>query len=353
MNNINPNYKKINGVDIDEIRNIPILDIAQRLGIEINKSNKALCFKHSEKDGSLSFNIKKNYFYCFGCRIGGGGIELVKLHQNLEFKEAIQWFKAKFSITQSPKNNKTSIIKSTKQNFHNIYSKFLSILNDLSSDHYLIKERYLDNSLLADNFIKLINSNFTNINQFNEKDLTDSGLFSISKNNKIYFTFWNCNAIIPFFKNNQIIYLQGIADRKQYKGKYINLPNITKPLFYLPKTFPYTIDGKECNDFYVTEGIIDCLTLLTCGYNAIALIDCNLNDEKIKECLEFGKGFMWNILGDSDLVGLKAKLQLSHFLNQHNIQNKVLALPKFNNKVVKDINELHILHIKNNTSWRF
>lgn len=53
------------------------------------KNNKALCPFHREKTPSFSVNPRGQYFYCFGCGIGGDAIKFVQLYEGVNFKEAI------------------------------------------------------------------------------------------------------------------------------------------------------------------------------------------------------------------------------------------------------------------------
>ena len=83
----------------DRLKDIPILDIASRLGLEVDSDNKANCFMPGHKDThrSLSFNIEKNFFHCFGCEENSGDtIKLVQNNFNCGFLEACNWLNREF-----------------------------------------------------------------------------------------------------------------------------------------------------------------------------------------------------------------------------------------------------------------
>ena len=82
----------------NHIKEIPILEVAHRLGVQVNRNKKAICFIHSDEDPSLSFNTRENYFKCFGCDETGDVIKLVMLYNNVDFKEALKWFEAEFGL---------------------------------------------------------------------------------------------------------------------------------------------------------------------------------------------------------------------------------------------------------------
>lgn len=88
---------------IEEIKNIPISTIAGQLGIEVDGSGKAYCFKgHDKTTLSLSFNREGNYFHCFGCGIGGSSIDLVSEYCGYTTAEAIRWIEGRESSTWEP-----------------------------------------------------------------------------------------------------------------------------------------------------------------------------------------------------------------------------------------------------------
>jgi len=91
--------KKLSTDTIIKIKEVPIVEIGKTLGLPI-KRNKCDCFTgHDRNSPSLSFDKKRNIFKCFGCGIGGDGIELVKMMEKKNFKEACEWIIAEFKIS--------------------------------------------------------------------------------------------------------------------------------------------------------------------------------------------------------------------------------------------------------------
>lgn len=85
-------------MSIADVKQIPIADIAARLGITLDAHGKALCFKGHDKTPSLSVNVRGNYFKCFGCNIGGSNIDLVKEYLNITTGEAIKWIEEQYNL---------------------------------------------------------------------------------------------------------------------------------------------------------------------------------------------------------------------------------------------------------------
>ena len=85
--------------NIDEIKRLPIRKVATRLGIKVLKGNNAMCFAgHDKLTPSLSFHVRKNYWHCFGCGVGGSPIDLVKGYLGCDFKGALRWFANEFRV---------------------------------------------------------------------------------------------------------------------------------------------------------------------------------------------------------------------------------------------------------------
>lgn len=76
--------------DIEKINSIPILTVAQWLGMKVVKG-KALCLFHADKHPSLVLDKRRNRFRCFACGASGGVIDLVMKVRNVSFLDACRW----------------------------------------------------------------------------------------------------------------------------------------------------------------------------------------------------------------------------------------------------------------------
>ncbi len=56
----------------------------------------AVCPFHDDKDPSLSINLEKEVFYCFGCGASGSGIDFVMQKEDISFSHAKRWITSKF-----------------------------------------------------------------------------------------------------------------------------------------------------------------------------------------------------------------------------------------------------------------
>jgi len=95
---LKPNKQKKVTKSNTSVKEIPILDIVARLGIEVNNYGnllRAICPlpEHKEQEESFTIYPKTNTIKCFGCGFFGDGIEIVKRIKHLNYTEAITYLK--------------------------------------------------------------------------------------------------------------------------------------------------------------------------------------------------------------------------------------------------------------------
>ncbi len=84
-------------------RQIDIIELAGRLGIEVNKYQKALCPFHEDKRPSLQFSREKQIATCFSGHCKAGTMDvigLVEKRKNLSTKEALEWLKEEYKLIE-------------------------------------------------------------------------------------------------------------------------------------------------------------------------------------------------------------------------------------------------------------
>jgi Predicted ATPase len=95
------NHSRISESTIDEIKDIPITQIAEDFELNLKKSGAGfvtLCPFHDEKTPSFTLTDGKG-FYCFGCGESGGSIELFKKLSGIDkFREAVVEMAPRYNI---------------------------------------------------------------------------------------------------------------------------------------------------------------------------------------------------------------------------------------------------------------
>jgi len=293
-------------VSIADVKRIPITDIAARLGITLDAHGKALCFRGHDTIPSLSFNIRGNYFKCFGCNIGGSGIDLVKEYLNITTGEAIKWIESQYHLgktalkrKESPGEYKTitgakktsckhdieawghSTGKDGKQ-YADIYRQFIDLLSNEEAIEYL-EGRGIRRDITECAEIKTIPKNTDSIKKtlndtYGIERLKDAGIVAAGKDGKPYFVFCYHRLIIPYHDaDGNIVNLQGRNIDSDTGGKYRFLSGITVPLYNVRRLKNIAPGGTV----YLCEGAIDALSCYQLGLEhpvAVAGVN-NFKDE--------------------------------------------------------------------------
>lgn len=324
-------------MSIADVKQIPIADIAARLGITLDLHGKALCFKGHDKSPSLSVNVRGNYFKCFGCNIKGSGIDLVKEYLNITTGEAIKWIEEQYHLENTAlkckdkagvyvtptRHDKTpySGLKRVSghptskdgKDYSGIYKDFIDLLNREEAGIYL-EGRGIRRDITERAGIKCIPQDMTDIKKtLNDKHgidrLKEAGIVANSKDGKPYFVFNYHRLIIPYYDaEGNIVNLQGRNIDTDREPKYRLLSGIAVPLYNIRAL-------KEAETVYLCEGAIDALSCYQLGLEhpvGIAGVN-NFKDEYFKTL----EPYKIIIAGDKDAAGKDLYLRIKkEYLNR-------------------------------------
>jgi hypothetical protein len=90
-------------------RDIPIFDVAKGLGIKLAGKNTARCWRdaHQNGDRTPSISFHKNCAKCHVCDVGLlSTVDLVMMHENCDFAQAVRWITARWDVPALPPNTK-------------------------------------------------------------------------------------------------------------------------------------------------------------------------------------------------------------------------------------------------------
>jgi DNA primase catalytic core len=294
----------INKFDIELLNNIPIIDVADRLGLQL-RNNKCLCFLHNEKTPSFSINPKKNIWKCFGCGEGGGVIKLVEKYNKCKFIEACTWLSNTFIYNIKPKqqNYKRKIEQAKTETGYKadpeIYKWFFDNLSVTENVKEFIKSRKYPEWIIEKYNLKGLDYDgpfFEKCrNKWGIEMLLKCGIAKKDKTDKITYM-WKANTIFfPFYENGNISYIQGKPLSKN-APKYICLNEI--------ETIPFNLQILERlqkgDTLVIAEGITDCISCCLMGKNAIGILGAHAFK---KEYVEQLKDFDINVIPDNDSAG--------------------------------------------------
>lgn len=330
-------------INTEELEKIDIIKVASVLGLII-KRNKTLCFLHSEKTPSLSFDRKANRWKCFGCAAHGGVIDLVKEFKKVSFIEACNWLETTFLTSnqsrQIARNLQTKermqqIVTScdTRADF-DLYEEIISLLYLSDSDiQYLCERRALSQDIVTANRLRsIINiEDFysTAITRFGYDRLIKSGLLKIDENGEVKKTFWSPGILFPYYAYDGRIANLQLRPYKPFpiKAKYVLLNN-TKTLLYNERLLH---DLEPKSTLFLCEGAVDTLSILTMGNHAVGLPGVGNFKE---QWIPMVQNFSIRIAFDNDSAGQKNAELLQDRLLKSNIDTRIIRVSPY-----KDVNE--------------
>ena len=307
--------------EIQQLRDLPIEGVAERLGIEVRR-HKALCPFHDDHHASLSFNVRTNSYRCFVCDAHGDTIDLVMGVGKKGFREACRWLDPSVILpTPSPRRGTPLNLGvgpcvdncggSTRRGLYerktfdaSKYERFFErpCLSE-AARRFLYAERRLDERVVR----------WCRLTSWRDREGTE----------------W---LQIPYYDCNY--HLTGIQNR--------NLTPGTQPRFRFPTgsqcgiyNLPVLNRLSQGDVLYITEGASDCWSMLSSGHKAIAIPSATLLSPRDKELLlSLSSSLSFRMSPDRDLPGERLFLNLQEILP--NLQH--LQLPQG----CKDFSEYYV-----------
>lgn len=270
---------------VTRLSEISCLEVAERLGIRV-KSFKAFCFLHSEKVPSLSFRKNGKTWKCFSCGKGGNAIHLVMEHEKVDFVQACEFLCRQFGIYISPtqrpiKHNWKYQPVETNNDATGKCNTFNREIGDwvlanavLSADakSFLYQTRMLSSEVVDKLSIKSISHPYKLAEAlrscFTDNELIESGWIT-ERCGKYYLGVFTPCLVFPYC--DEAGRLTGIQTR--YIGSNPKAPRFqfvgTEALSFFNAPLLATL--KDDEPLAISEGVTDCMALLSAGYNAIAI----------------------------------------------------------------------------------
>lgn len=323
---------------IDRLQELNIEEVALKLGVDVRK-HKALCFKHDDHDPSLSFSVSKNLYKCWVCGVGGGPIKLVQDKNGLSFQEACVWLAGQFNIWWPGSGTDKKMTKITKKKV--FLKKNEEVLSPFDEEVYtwmidnaklsalankfLFEERHFEKEVIYGLNIKSVSYSEkvleALINHFGESRCIESGLIRRGEYRRYFFFYTPC-LLFPYYEQDGS--LAGIQSR--YLGDNPKAPRFQFMSSQKTRLFnlPVLNTMSRGDRMYISEGITDCLALLSNGLKAVAIPSATILP---LEDLVLLKGYDLHMYPDQDEAGQRALMELRRFFVNHYTTLKLEKLP--------------------------
>ena len=268
---------KMKKFEIDRLRSLPIESVAERLGLTVTK-HKSLCPYHDDSHPSLSFSVSKNTFRCYVCGAHGGTIDLAMKVLNKPFIEACQWLANEHNVILTewkPAEKKPrKTVAPDIPYLENLVRK--PVIHSEASD-FLFAERKIDPRVVR----------WLGISSIQLPTPMSGAPYERS--------FFNApSLLIPYRNYNGNL----LSVQARYLGNQSSSSlSSALPRFQFPRGSKCTIFNlpilkllKPGEPLFITEGVTDCMAMLSAGHKAIAIPSATLLTQKdIKMLKEFAK----------------------------------------------------------------
>ena len=325
----------------NKLEQIPILKVADALGIP-HRGKSAKCFMHDDKNPSMGFNPSKNTWKCYACNEGGNQITLVMKKLGIPYIEACKWLADRFNIiipnddgyrrrisVRKPKSI-FNMVRKEQDSPISIDCEIISWivnnagLSDLAKD-FLFKQRKYSPEVVKDLNIGSISdaSRLVEalINHFGEERVLKTGIVRLNSQG-FYLFFCTPCLIFPYTDiEGNIINIQTryLGTRKDV-SRFQFLPGTTIGIFNMH----ILSQTSRIEHLYISEGVTDCIALLSSGKKAIAIPSATLLKNEAIRTLSSKNLFMYP---DNDEPGNKLFEELYSKLKNNYSHITRLELP--------------------------
>ena len=270
----------MNQQDLQQLRDLPIEGVAERLGLDV-RQHKALCPFHNDHHPSLSFNVRKNSYRCFVCDAHGGTIDLVMRYLHKDFKEACAWLGGEEVLSPRVQDVQEEAKPFDASRYERFFERpYLSS----AAKAFLFDQRRLDPRVIR----------WCRLTSWRDRNGTD----------------W---LQIPYYDRDGK--LVGVQNRNLGgQGPRFRFPKGAQCTIY---NLPILNNLKEGEELYITEGASDCWAMLSSGHKAIAIPSATLlsrQDKELLSSLSLTLSLTFHMFPDRDLPGERLFLQLKKFL---------------------------------------
>ena len=303
----------ITRTDIQKLQDLPIEQVAEALGFSLVR-HTALCPFHDDRHPSLTFSRSRNRYRCYVCDARGGVIDLVMHQLQLGFHDACHWLARTYGI---PLND------TCRRPFPDIKPRKVQPVR--SNDETASSEKpdlpYLER-LMAQPILDAMASHFL----FDERKLAHDVVSRLGLSSVTY----DC----PMSSRPQPSYFDGpslLIPYRDLDGKLVSvqsryLGHDDRPRFRFPK-------GSSCHIFnlnalpglasetplFITEGVTDCLAMLSAGFASIAIpsaTQLKANDVETLRAVITDRSLSLHMHPDADAPGERLFQQLQALLPQ-------------------------------------
>ncbi len=298
---------------------------------KVGSTHMSICPFHPDSQPSLSVDIKKGLWYCFGCNRGGDIFNFIMELESCNFVDSLKYISELLGIEFNENNEiiKRQDVSIVNHEVYSLLSKFYHNVLKKSSISINAREYLLGRKISMDIVEKYelgySPKNVENLKIFCQKKginfelLEKAGI--LYRKGRDYVDILAGRIIIPIFgPNSKII---GFAGRSidNSEPKYINTIGLVKnsTLYGIQIAKNYI---KSTSTVIIVEGYFDAWSMHLSGYkNVVSVMGTTLSDKQVEIIKKYANEVI--ILLDADKSGLSATLNLVIQLVSNGLKVKI------------------------------
>ncbi|MBQ4487534.1 MAG: DNA primase [Oscillospiraceae bacterium] len=314
--------------------------------VQLKKSGSSnyvgLCPFHSEKTPSFSVNIKRQFFYCFGCGVGGDVFTFIRLQENMEYGEAIR-FLAERSGIKLPSNSHESPDKERRRiriyEMNRAAARFYNniLANDKMGERgrLYLAQRELSPATVTKYGLGFapgegsVLSDFLLSQGYTAVELIQANL-SRQRNNGTLYDVFRDRVMFPIIDKNKRVIAFGGRALESGVGipKYLNTsdtPVFNKKSNLFSINFAKAAKGSEKRQMILAEGYMDVISINQAGFeNVVASLGTSLTAEQARMISRYADEAV--IAYDGDEAGQNAAVRAIDIFNEVGLPSRVLKV---------------------------
>ncbi len=293
------------------------VDIVQLIDarVPLRKKSKnyiACCPFHAEKTPSFTVTPEKQFYYCFGCSVGGNALSFLMEYEKLSFVEAVNSLAEQMGL-EVPRQAKHQEYK-TSSNLYGLLEEVAQFYaKELRTNTFAIN--YLKQRGLSGEIAKKFNLGYapdawdTLLKTFNKQteNLFEAGLIVKKTEGQTYYDRFRDRILFPIRDRRGRVIGFGGRVLTQQEPKYLNSPETVlfhkgKELYGLYETFQA---NRQLERILVVEGYMDVLALFQADLPfAVATLGTATSREQISRLMSYTQEIIFCF--DGDIAGKKA-----------------------------------------------
>ena len=300
------------------------VDIVELIGQTValkraGKDYKGLCPFHQEKTGSFHVSPAKQFFYCYGCKVGGNAIDFVMKRDRVEFIDALRTLGEQAGIPMPTRGGAGNEKASERQVMLDACSAACAFFEKslahpewgAAARGYLEKRgiggesvKRFQVGLAVDAWDALLRSGVGR--KFTPQQLAMAGLVKPRNTGEGYYDTFRNRLMFPIRdENGRVIAFGGrVMPGSQDPAKYLNSPET--PLFSKGRSvFGLDLARQrivETRTAVVVEGYTDVVVSHQYGVsNVVSVLGTAMTEQHVKTLMRFGDRIV--LLFDADTAG--------------------------------------------------